>query len=127
MTPEVRAGLLAPYDSWGNRRAIERFVADIPLSPSDTSYQTLLEIEQALPSLANRPWQFIWGLKDWCFTPAFLERFLYFFPQAEVHRLADAGHYIVEDAYERIGPLVEHFLDVHPLRPVASTDPRCDA
>ena len=54
-------------------------------------------------------------------------RFLQFFPQAEVHRLADAGHYVVEDAYERIGPLVEHFLDAHPLRPAVSTDPRCDA
>ena len=70
----------------------------------------MLAIEQGLPSLAGRPWQFIWGMRDWCFTPAFLERFLDFFPTAEVHRLAEAGHYVVEDAYEQIGPLVEQFL-----------------
>ena len=27
-------------------------------------------------------------MRDWCFTPKFLDRFGDFFPQAEVHRLA---------------------------------------
>ncbi|MEX2113689.1 MAG: alpha/beta fold hydrolase [Pirellulales bacterium] len=115
MTPAVRAGLLAPYDSWQHRQAIYRFVEDIPMSPAHPSYATLLEIERGLPSLANRPWTFVWGMRDWCFTPDFLERFLTFIPSAEVHRLADAGHYVVEDAYERIVPLVAEFLQAHPL------------
>ncbi|HEX4146260.1 MAG TPA: alpha/beta fold hydrolase [Pirellulales bacterium] len=114
MTPQVRAGLLAPYDSWQHRLAIQRFVDDIPLAASHPSYGTLLAIEQGLPSLAGRPWQFIWGMRDWCFTHHFLQRFLDFFPQAEVHRLADAGHYLVEDAHQRIGPLVEQFMTEHP-------------
>ena len=54
-------------------------------------------------------------MRDWCFTPQFLDRFLDFFPQAEVHRLADAGHYVVEDAHEQIAPLMEEFLQRHPL------------
>jgi haloalkane dehalogenase len=119
MTPAVRAGLLAPYDSWEHREAIYRFVMDIPMSPEHPSYAKLLEIEQGLPRLAAHPWMFIWGMKDWCFTPAFLARFLEFFPKAEVHRLADAGHYVVEDAYERIVPLVETFLAAHPCEPSA--------
>lgn len=120
MTPEVRAGLLAPYDSWAHRRAIHRFVMDIPLSPRHPSYQTLSQIEARLPRLAQRPVQLIWGLRDWCFTPHFLERFLEFFPAAEVHRLADAGHYVVEDAHERIVPLVRQFLRRHPLAPLGA-------
>ncbi len=124
MTPAVRAGLLAPYDSWSHRRAIQRFVEDIPLGQRDASYETLRAIEARLPQLAARPWQFIWGMRDWCFTPAFLDRFLEFFPQADVHRLADAGHYVVEDAYERIGPLVEQFLAAHPLRPMGAAGAR---
>jgi haloalkane dehalogenase len=115
LTPEVQAGLLAPYDSWSNRQATYRFVADIPLGPAHPSYPTLLEIERGLPRLADRPWMFIWGMRDWCFTPHFLERFLEFFPHAQVHRLADAGHYVIEDAHERIVPLVEQFLQAHPL------------
>ena len=114
MTPDVKAGLLAPYDSWPHRIATHRFVLDIPLAPSHPSYRRLLEIEQALPLLRNRPMMFIWGMRDWCFTPAFLERFLEFFPEAETHRLADAGHYVIEDAYERIIPWVERFIQAHP-------------
>lgn len=115
MTPAVRAGLLAPYDNWAHRQAIYRFVQDIPMSPAHPSYATLLKIEQGLPSLADRPWSFIWGMRDWCFTPEFLEQYLRIIPQAEVHRLADAGHYVVEDAHERIVPLVEQFLQAHRL------------
>jgi haloalkane dehalogenase len=115
MTPAVRAGLLAPYDTWQHRQAIYRFVADIPRSPRHPSYATLARIEQALPALADCPWMFIWGMRDWCFTPEFLARFLEVFPRAEVHRLDDAGHYVVEDAHERIVPLVQQFLQKHPL------------
>ncbi len=114
MTPAVQAGLLAPYDSWTHRQAIYRFVADIPMSRAHASYSRLCEIEERLELLAERPWMFVWGMRDWCFTPAFLERFLEFIPRAEVHRLEDAGHYVMEDAHERVVPLVEQFLRKHP-------------
>lgn len=110
MTPAVRAGLLAPYDTWANRAAIHRFVLDIPLSPEHPSYATLEGIERGLPMLSDRPAMFVWGMRDWCFTPHFLERFLEFFPAAEVHRFDDASHYVVEDAHERIVPLVREFI-----------------
>jgi cis-3-alkyl-4-acyloxetan-2-one decarboxylase len=115
MTAEVRAGLLAPYDSWQHRIAIERFVADIPLTGRHPTWQTLHAIEQALPSLADRPAMMIWGMRDWCFTPACLDRLLRSLGSARVHRLQDAGHYVVEDAHERIVPLIEAFLADHPL------------
>jgi cis-3-alkyl-4-acyloxetan-2-one decarboxylase len=115
MTAPVRQGLLAPYDSWNHRVAVHEFVRDIPLSPRHRSYLTLEEIERRLISLRSRPWQFIWGMRDWCFTPYFLDRFLEFIPEAEVHRLSDAGHYVVEDAHERIVPLMEAFLTAHPI------------
>jgi haloalkane dehalogenase len=114
LTPEIRAGILAPYGNWHDRVAIQRFVEDIPLAPSHCSYETLSAIERGLPALSSRPVQLIWGLRDWCFTPWFLERFEQVFPQAEVHRLADAGHWVVEDAHEQIVPLVTQFLAKHP-------------
>jgi cis-3-alkyl-4-acyloxetan-2-one decarboxylase len=109
-SPAERAGYLFPYDSWQHRIAIDRFVCDIPMSPRHPSYARLVEIESGLPSLAGLPIQLIWGMRDWCFTPAFLDRFLDFFPRAEVHRLPDAGHWALEDAHEQIVPLVEQFL-----------------
>ena len=118
LSPAAQAGLLAPYDSWAHRTAVYRFVVDIPLSSGHPSYATLEELEAGLPRLAHLPVQLIWGMRDWCFTPWFLERFLDFFPAAEVHRLADVGHYVVEEAQERVVPLVERFLSAHPL-PIA--------
>jgi cis-3-alkyl-4-acyloxetan-2-one decarboxylase len=114
LTPAVRAGIAAPYDSWANRVAIDRFVRDIPMSPGRLSYETLKRIEEGLPRLADKPFQFIWGMRDWCFTPAFLEQFLELFPHAEVHRIEDAGHWVVEDAHELIVPLVEQFIAKSP-------------
>ena len=112
LSPAVRAGYLFPYNSWKTRIAIDRFVNDIPMRPNHPSYAQLVEIERGLPTLANRPIQLIWGMRDWCFTPKFLDHFVEFFPDAEVHRLADAGHWVVEDAHERIIPLVERFLGI---------------
>ena len=111
MTPPVRAGLLAPYNSWRNRVAVDRFVGDIPLNAGHPSYSTLAEIEAGLSQFRDSPVCLVWGMRDWCFTPWFLDRFLGYFSGAEVHRLDDAGHYVVEDAHERIVPIVEKFLE----------------
>jgi len=110
LVPEVRSGYLAPYNSWASRIAIHRFVLDIPLDSRHPSYDTLRQIENGLAQFRDHPVQLIWGMRDWCFTPHFLQRFLDFFPQAEVHRIEDAGHWVVEDAHERIIPWVERFL-----------------
>ncbi len=111
MTPQVCAGYAAPYDSWAHRLAVHQFAMDIPLKPSHPTYDTLKRIEEGLPQFRDKPICFFWGMKDWCFTPKFLERFLEYYPEAEVHRYEDAGHYIVEDAHERIIPTLSEFLD----------------
>lgn len=110
MAPEVRAGFLHPYDSWANRIATLRFVQDIPHAPSHPSYATLAAIEAGLPLLKDRPTLLVWGMRDWVFTPAFLEAWERIYPHAEVRRLNDAAHYVVEDAGERILPWMREFL-----------------
>jgi haloalkane dehalogenase len=114
MTGAVRAGLLAPYNSWSNRVAVLRFARDIPLKPTHPSYQTLVDVENGLRQFSQHPVALIWGMRDWCFSQEFLDRFLDFFPNAEIHRLHDAGHYLIEDAHERIVPLLEDFLQRTP-------------
>ncbi|RMH73381.1 MAG: alpha/beta fold hydrolase [Gemmatimonadetes bacterium] len=111
MAPGVKAGYLLPYNSYRNRIATLRFVQDIPLEARHPSYSTLVEIEQGLHQFKNHPMLIIWGNKDWCFTrDHFLLRWKARFPQAEIHEFEDAGHYVVEDAHERIIPLMELFL-----------------
>lgn len=110
MTPGVQAGLLAPYNNWANRIATYRFVKDIPFSKQHPTWHTLGGIESQLWSLQQKPICLIWGMRDWCFDPRCLARFRHHLPHAEVHELADCGHYVVEDAHERIVPLVREFL-----------------
>jgi cis-3-alkyl-4-acyloxetan-2-one decarboxylase len=115
MTPEVQAGLLAPYDSWAHRVAIWNFVRDIPFTEVHPTHAVLAKLERSLPSLAQLPITMIWGMRDWCFRPECLTRFQAIFPQAEVHAFHDAGHYVVEDAHERIVPIVAEFIRRHPV------------
>ena len=49
------------------------------------------------------------------FTPQFLDEFITRFPQAEVLRLADAGHYVFEDAHEEIIHRLREFLKAYPV------------
>ena len=37
------------------------------------------------------------------------------FNQAEVYLFKDAGHYLLEDVPEKVIPLIEEFLEKHPL------------
>lgn len=115
MTPAVRSGYLAPYNSWANRIATLRFVQDIPLAANHPSYATLRGIEVGLSQFQNYPILLPWGERDWCFTPRFLQEFVTHFPEAETLRIPDAGHYIFEDAHELLLPRVRQFLAEHPL------------
>ena len=107
---EARAGLLAPYDSPEHRVAVAEFVRDIPLSPGDPAYSVLERTESRLHLLRDVPTLVCWGMRDPVFDATVLEHLLTHFPQAEVHRYPDAGHYVLEDAADRIVPLVTRML-----------------
>lgn len=115
MTREVRAGYLAPYDSWAHRIALLRFVQDIPMSMWHPSCEELLEVETKLLRFQRSPVLLAWGMQDWCFSPEFLDEFQRRLPWSEVFPIEDAGHYVLEDAHERIIPRVRQFLAEHPL------------
>jgi haloalkane dehalogenase len=108
LTPEQKRAYLLPYDSWANRVAVHQFVRDIPLRPNDRSYATLAEVEAGLPKLAEVPKLIVWGGKDFCFNDGFLKHWQEIYPEARVMRLANAGHYVLDDgADEARGPVVE--------------------
>lgn len=107
---EARAGLLAPYDRPEHRVAVSRFVQDIPVRASDPAHPVLARTEQRLPLLQDRPTLVCWGMRDPVFDEVVLDHLVSLLPQAEVHRFPDAGHFVLEDAADRIVPLVTSFL-----------------
>ena len=110
MDANVADGLLAPYDDWKNRVAIDSFVRDIPMSKNHPTYQTLAQLERELPTLAELPSLLVWGMKDWCFRPECLERFQQVWPNATTVSIDDAGHYVLEDAPEETLDAMADFL-----------------
>jgi len=98
LTPDERYGYLFPYDSWGHRVAVHRFIRDIPMERSHPSRKVLEEIAARLPEFADRAGLILWGGKDFCFDDYFLARWQALFPQAECVRYPEAGHYVLEDA-----------------------------
>lgn len=113
MSRSIRKEYLSPYNNWDNRIAVLKFVQDIPLSQKDPSYELVSETQKNLFKLKDIPMLICWGAKDFVFDDTFLERWHELFPHAMVHRFSDAGHYILEDAWEEVVPLVKHFLDNH--------------
>lgn len=110
LSAEEKRGYLWPYDSWAHRVAVSAFVADIPLRPSHASWQTLSAVEAGLPQFRDRAVQIIWGGRDFCFDDRFLGRWREILPQADVHRIADAGHYVLDDARDEVVPRIKAFL-----------------
>ncbi len=106
----VRKGYAFPYRDRARRRTVHRFVRDIPLDESHPAMPVLRGIEDALPRLADKPVLVAWGGRDWCFNDSFYEEWLRRFPRAESLHVAQAGHYLLEDAGDEIIPAIGRFL-----------------
>jgi pimeloyl-ACP methyl ester carboxylesterase len=115
LTAEVKKGLTAPYNCWKNRIATLKFVQDIPLTEKDPSYRLVKQIDDQLQILSKLPLLICWGEHDFVFDHDYLSEWQHRFPEAEVHRFPDAGHYVLEDVSEKIVPLINDFLNRHPL------------
>lgn len=113
--PASRQALLAPYDSWNHRRAVHRFVQDIPLKQGDQAWDLVKQAEAALPSFRDVPAFIGWGLQDFVFDQDFLARFVKELPNATQKIYGDAGHYVLEDKHEELVPAIRQFLDRHPI------------
>ncbi len=110
LSPAVRAGYLAPYGSWAHRVAVHQFVRDIPMELEHPSRMILQQIGIDLAWLRAKPILIGWGGRDFCFNDHFYARWKQVFPQAETEHFPDAGHYVLEDARERIIPRIADFL-----------------
>jgi haloalkane dehalogenase len=106
----VRAAYLAPYDSWAHRIAVLRFPQDVPLAPGDRSYDLVGQIERDLVRFAHLPTLICWGERDYVFPPPVLDLWLRHWPNAQVLRLPDCGHWVLEDAPDEIADRMRQFL-----------------
>jgi pimeloyl-ACP methyl ester carboxylesterase len=111
LTPVVKRAYRAPHRGWSERTPILVFPREIPVTGEGSVVEMTTEIEAGLERyFRSKPVTIAWAMKDVAFTPDMLEGlWLRTFPDANVIRLEDAGHYLQEDAHELIVPeLLRH-------------------
>jgi acyl-CoA synthetase (AMP-forming)/AMP-acid ligase II/alpha-beta hydrolase superfamily lysophospholipase len=119
LPPDVKRGYHHPYRTRASRRAIWGFVRDIPFRPSHPTAATLEDMLTRLPTLAAKPVRIIWGMRDPCFHPEILRDVASRFPAADVVRIPNASHLVLEDASEQATACIVDFL--RSATPAAST------
>ncbi len=115
LPPDVKAGLIAPYNTALNRLATLKFVQDIPLSAKDPGGAIVARVDRNLERICNRPALILWGAHDFVFTRNYYRQWRRRLPMAEAHWFEDAGHYLLEDIPDRIIGHIKEFLHNHPL------------
>jgi len=115
MNRTLRHAYRAPYDNWKNRIATLRFVQDIPLKEGDAGYEIVAGCEAGLSRFSKLPIFLAWGELDFVFSTHFLDVWMQHFPNAQVMRFPDGGHYILEDAADELLPAIDAFLESHQI------------
>lgn len=109
-TPEVLRAYREVQGSWDDRAGTLAFPRLIPRGPDDPVTR-LLERSDAWLRSFRGPVLIVWGMRDGFFGPGLLAEWRERFPDAPVLELDSAGHYLQEDAAERIVPRIRAFLD----------------
>ena len=112
VSSEIRKAYTLPYDSPENRIATLKFVQDIPLSEADEGWEILINTAERLHLLQDKPCLIAWGERDFVFDTPFLNKWLDHMPQAELHRFADCGHYVLEDGGPLLIKTISDFLGI---------------
>ncbi len=112
VTAAVRAAYKLPYDSPANRIATLRFVQDIPLKETDPGFDILINTAERLHLLKDKPCLIAWGERDFVFDTPFLNKWLEYFPEAELHRFPDCGHYVLEDGGPDLIETISRFTGI---------------
>lgn len=113
LTPTIKRAYRSVHQGWSQRTAILVIPREIPITDEGPVLAMNTEIEERLRQhfRANAV-HLTWAMKDPAFLPEYVETlWLDTFPGATITRLADAGHYLQEDAHERIVPELVSFVN----------------
>ncbi len=112
LTGDERRGYLLPYDSWANRVAVDAFVKDIPMDATHPTWPTLIATAEGIGRLRANPVLIVWGGRDFCFNDGFYSEWRERLPESDALYLADAGHYVLDDAREEVLPRLAKFFRI---------------
>lgn len=104
-------GYRHPFLNKESRAALVALPRMAPDGPDHPEWATMQTIQDGLADF-QRPAMVHWGAKDPAFPVAFADTFHNLLPDCEVPVLHDdAGHFLQEDAPQRLVPAIESFLE----------------
>lgn len=106
LTPEIHQHFMRPFSKASERNGTVAFAKSLL---RDQDYYA--SIGKQLGVLKNKPVLIIWGMKDAFITEKHLNWMQTQFPDAEVVRYEDAGHFVLEEKSVVAGPVIEAFLE----------------
>ena len=109
LTPEIHYHYLAPLDAPRDRLATWVLSREVLASQA-----WLAALWRRRKALAPIPKLIVWGMKDLAFREKELRRWERTFPDADVVRLEDVGHFVPEEAPRALARAVERFLEQLP-------------
>lgn len=112
-TDELMGAYRAPFPTYWSRVGILAFPRMIPFSASHPSAPVMQRVHDGLSKL-DVPLLVVWGMRDRVFPPTVIEFWRSLFPEATVVEIAEAGHYLQEDAPEEICRAIVEFCRANP-------------
>jgi cis-3-alkyl-4-acyloxetan-2-one decarboxylase len=101
----ARRAYRAPHPTSASRTGVLAFPRQVPLRSGGPVAELTREVEDGLRRhFRDRPARICWGMRDILFGEAVLDQWRGALPAAPVTRLEDAGHFVQEDAHERVVP-----------------------
>ena len=112
LTATVKRAYREMHQGWSERTAILVFPREIPVDGKGPVVEMTTKIEERMKQhFRSKPVRVTWAMKDVAFLPSYLDTlWLDTFPDASVTKLDDAGHYLQEDAHERLVPELVSFV-----------------
>jgi haloalkane dehalogenase len=109
---EAKRAYRAPHPDSISRAGILAFPRQVPLEPGGPVAELTKTTDQAIRSqFRDRPTHICWGMRDVLFKQDVLDLWRDALPDAGVTRLDDAGHFVQEDAQERVIPALLGLLE----------------
>lgn len=109
----VKKGYLLPYRKLEDRESIDQFVKDIPMGEKHPSYEELKRIGDGLNQFTDQQVLLLWGLRDFCFSKYFLDRWTSYFPKAKTAAFDDADHFLFEEKPKECSQMIRQHLKMN--------------
>jgi len=110
LTPTIMGAYRAPFPTPESRRALLCWSRDIAVAETDDSYPDMKRIETGLAAFRLTPTLLVWGMQDPVLTPTVLKMWQVVFPQAITCEIADASHFLQEDAADQVVECIARFV-----------------